>query len=197
LALVRRQIVTDQADTGVSLTADKIRALHEARAKAELVAADALAPGSDTVAARGALLADVAVVKGLAGPAEASGGAAFDGADGAAIASSLEALGYDPTRAFFTLSRPVPDIAPERRASRLRAQVEAVDPQLVIAVDAEAAEDVALAFDVAKPRFGEVVTVLGRRFVACDGLEASLADPARKKRVWSQLRVAVAAGPVY
>jgi hypothetical protein len=33
--------------------------------------------------------------------------------------------------------------------------------------------------------------------VAVDGLEASLSDPARKKRVWRQLQAAKAEGPVY
>jgi hypothetical protein len=111
--------------------------------------------------------------------------------------SSLAKLGHDPDSAFFTLSRPEPGIAPERRADRLRAQIETVDPELIIAVDAEAAADIAEAFGIAPLPFGTVVPVLGRRIVACDGLEASLTDPARKKRVWSQLRVAAVLGPVY
>ena len=46
-----------------------------------LGAADALAPGSDIVASGGGLLAQVALVKGLPGPAEAAGGAALSGVD--------------------------------------------------------------------------------------------------------------------
>ena len=43
----------------------------------------------------------------------------------------------------------------------------------------------------------EEARVLGRRIEAVDGLEASLADPGRKKRVWKQLQAAKADGPVY
>ncbi|HSK46770.1 MAG TPA: hypothetical protein VLA05_02060, partial [Coriobacteriia bacterium] len=62
--------------TAVDTTA-ALRALHEARAVAELAAADASAPGSDVVAWRGNLVPSVAVVKGLPGPAEAAGGPAL------------------------------------------------------------------------------------------------------------------------
>jgi len=175
----------------------KARAVLEARARAELAAADAAAPGSDRVPWRGALLAQVAVVKGLPGPAEASGDPALSGADGDAAIKALERLGWSGQDVFFTLSRPEPGIEPERRGDRLRLQIEGVDPELVLAVDAEAADDVALAFGVERPRWGVVERVLGRRVVAVDGLEASLGDEARKARVWSQMRVAKPLGPVY
>lgn len=185
------------ADTGVSAGEAELRSLHEARARAELAAADSLAPGSDAVAWRGALFADVVLVKGLPGPAEATGGAALSGADGEAAAKSLERLGWDPATAFFTLSRPVAGLDADRRAARLRAQIEAIDPSLVIALDGEALDDVSAAFGVARPSFGDLARVSGRRIVGCDGLEASLTDPARKQRVWRQLKVAVPEGPVY
>ncbi len=179
------------------MTAEQICALHEARARAELAAADALAPGADGVAWRGALLAQVAVVKGLPGPAEASGGEAFSGSDGEAATKALAALGYGEGELFFTLSRPVPQMDPERVASRIRAQIEAVDASLVLAVDGEAAADVAAAFGISQPAWGKAVRILGRRIVAVDGLEASLNQPARKRRVWEQLKNARAEGPVY
>ena len=180
-----------------TVSAERIRALHEARALAELTAADRLAPGSDAVAWRGALLAEVAVVKGLPGPAESTGGAALTGADGEAAAKSLERLGYDPASAFYTLSRPEPGIERATRVTRLKAQLAAVDPDLVIALDAEAAQDVAEALGIAKPAFGTVVGAGGTRMVACDGLEASLGDERNKQRVWRQLKVAAPRGPVY
>lgn len=179
------------------MSAEQVRALFEARARAELAAADALAPGSDAVEWAGALLAEVVVVKGLAGPAEATGGAALSGPDGEAARKALRALGYADAGLFFTLSRPEPGIPAERRGDRLRMQIEAVDPALVLALDREAAEDLAEALGIAQPEFGQPVRVLGRRIVAVDGLEASLADPARKKRVWRQLQAAKAEGPVY
>jgi hypothetical protein len=189
--------VSKPANTPAQLTPEQVRALFEARARAELTAADALAPGSDAVPWGGALFAEVAAVKGLAGPAEATGREALCGADGEALSKALEALGWDGSAVFRTLSRPEPGISAEQRAARLRLQIEAVDPKLVLALDAEAAEDVALAFGIAKPAFGADVRVLGRRIVAVDGLEASLADPARKKRVWRQLQAAKPDGPAY
>lgn len=175
----------------------RLGALHRAKVAAELVTADAAAPGSDIVAPRGELLADVVAVKGLPGPAESAGGAAMCGADGAAVAAALEALGYDPAKAFFTLSRPEPGTEPGARAMRLRLQVEAVDPATVIALDAEAADDLAAAFDLDGLAFGTPVRVAGRLLVAADGLEASLGDERRKATVWRQLKAAKAEPPVY
>jgi hypothetical protein len=201
VALVRRASVSARSDSAQAPapreTAETLRAFFETRARAELAIADALAPGSDAVAPSGALLAEVVVVKGLAGPAEATGRPALAGPDGEAVGKALEALGWDPALVFATLSRPEPGIDAARRADRLRQQIEAVDPALVLALDAEAAADVAEAFGIAQPAFGEAVRVLGRRIVAVDGLEASLGEPARKRRVWRQLQAAKAEGPVY
>jgi len=200
VALVRVASVSARDSKPAPVPAEtpaSVRSLFVARAKAELAAADALAPGSDAVAPSGALLAEVAAVKGLAGPAEATGGAALTGPDGEALRKALEALGWDPASIFATLSRVEPGMAAERRSDRLRIQIEAVDPRLVLALDAEAAADVAEAFGIAEPGFGESVRILGRRIVAVDGLEASLSDPARKRRVWEQLKAAKPEGPVY
>lgn len=201
MALVRFTRVRRAADTtpdsAAELSADVWRALHEGRVRAELAAADALAPGSDAVSVRGALLADVAVVKGLAGPAEATGDPALSGADGEALGLALTALGHPLAGVFYTLSRPEPGIDSARRAERLRLQLDAVDPALVIALDAEAAADIAEAFGTAPFVAGQVVRVLGRRMVALDGFEASLGDAKRKRRVWEQLKAVRAEGPVY
>jgi len=201
VALVRIARVSDTHDTApdsaAALSADVWRSLHEARVRAELAAADALAPGSDAVRVRGALLADVAVVKGLAGPAEAAGDPALSDADGVALALALVALGHSLLGVFYTLSRPEPGIDPARRAERLRLQLEAVDPALVIALDAEAAADLAEAFGTAAFVPGQMVRVLGRRVVALEGFEASLGDAKRKRRAWEQLKAARAEGAVY
>jgi hypothetical protein len=197
MAVVRRPLVSESTDTSAPATAEEICALHNARARAELAAADALAPGSDAVAWRGALLAQVVVVKGLPGPAEASGGAAVSGADGEAAIKALVALGYAEEMLFFTLSQPVTGGDSRRRGARVRAQIEAVDPVLILALDGAAAADIADAFGIDQPAFGREVRLLGRRLVTVDGLEASLAEPGRKRRVWDQLKVARAEGPVY
>lgn len=202
MAVVLREPVSMPADKdparaeSLAARAESIRALFAEKAAAELAAADRSAPGSDAVPWRGDSMADVFVVKGLPGPAEAAGGAAVSGADGDAADKALGALGHDMSRSFFTLSRPEPGIDPEARSIRLRMQIEAVDPQLVVALDAEAAEDLARAFGVRLP-LGQERRAVGRRMLAVDGLEASLADPARKKRVWRQLQAAKPSGPVY
>lgn len=175
----------------------RLRAEHEARARAELKRADALAPGADICPWSGALVAEVALVKGLPGPAEAAGGHALSGPDGDAAAKALAALGWEPGDAFRTLSRPFPEIDLQLAAERLRAQIEAVDPGLVIALDAVATEDLARAFNVVRLRFGQVVRAGGRRLLAVDGLEASLTDAARKRRVWRQLKAGTPEGPIF
>lgn len=175
----------------------RVTALYRAKAEAELSAADAEAPGSDSVRWRGEPLADVVVVKGLPGPAEAAGGDAMSGADGEAAVAALEALGHDPAQTLFTLSRPEPGIDEAARVRRLRLQVEAADPAVVIAVDPEAAEDLACAFEVARLKFGTPVRVAGRTLVAADGLEASLGDQRKKAAVWHQLKAAKPEPPVY
>jgi hypothetical protein len=187
-------VVSDQRDIAAERRA--IRELHEARALAELRAADALAPGSDVVKSRGSLVPAVVVVKGLPGPAEASGGDAMSGADGDAAAKGLEALGHDPGTVFYLLSRPEPGIESDARVQRLHAAIEALDAPLVVATDAAAAEDLAQAFGSKPLPFGSEVRVGGRRLFAVDGLEASLGDDARKRVIWRQLSAAVPEGPV-
>lgn len=177
--------------------AARLAALHEARCIAELRDADAFAPGSDSVPWSGVLLADVMLVKGRPGPAEASGGAAMSGVDGAAVDKALEALGWPPDSSFRTLSQAEPAMSPEQRASRLLGQIEAVDPALVIALDQDAADDVVQAFGIASLPFGVPVTVQGRRLLAVSGFESSLNDPAAKRRVWRELQAARRDGPVY
>jgi hypothetical protein len=189
--------VSESADT-TGMIADKLRKLHEARVKAELHAADVLAPGSDRVAPRGAAMAEIAVVKGLPGPAEATGKPALSGADGTALVKALEALGWQATDIFFTLSRPEPGMDRERASDRLRLQLESVDPRVIVALDAEAAADIAEAFGCEAAVAGRApVSVLGRRIFAVSGFEAALSDPKAKQRVWAELKAAKPQGPVY
>ncbi len=164
------------------------RELFEARAVAELGAADLLCPGSDSIAPRGDILGEVLLLKGLPGPAEAAGGSALSGPDGEAADKAIEALGFRADAAFRALSRPVSATESERFARRVRLMVEAVDPRVVIALDAEAAEDLACAFQLVGFEPGMPAVVGGRQFVAVSGFEASLGDPARKKRAWSEFR---------
>lgn len=192
--------MSDRSQPDISERARGLRAIHDARARAELVAADALLPGADAVAWAGSTAASIVLVKGRPGPAEAAGGAACSGPDGEALLAAVEALGYEAEQAFFTLSRATGDSAPdaERRAARLRLQIEAVDPTVVVALDQAAAEDLAAAFGVAELVPGQQLRAHGRRVAAVSDFEASLANEDKKRAVWVQLKaVAVPDGPVY
>jgi hypothetical protein len=177
-------------------TAEELRRTYAAKVLAEVASADALAPGSDAVRSRGNPVSRVLVLKGLAGPAEASGGEAVSGADGDAIDKALTALGWAEGDAFYAMTRPEPGIAEDRRVPRVKALVEALDPVVAIALDAEAAEDLsaAIGHEIAS---GKPADVAGRRYVAVDGMEASLGNDALKKAVWRQLQAAAPPGPVY
>lgn len=173
------------------------RKAFEERALAELARADAVWSGADAVRWRGNVVPSVMVVKGMPGPAETSGGPAVSGLDGTAISQALQRLGHDPGQAFFTLSWPISEMPADKRAERLRLQVEAVDAPLVIALDARAADDLAVAFDLKGLPVGKVVRAVGRRLVACDGLEEALGDERAKRRVWRQLSAAAPEPPVF
>lgn len=175
----------------------RLREIYEAKTRAELAQADALAPGADTVRWSGDPLASVMAVKGLPGPAEVSGGTALSGADGEALRKGLQALGWDSANPFSTLSSPVPGLDETARAARLRAQVEAIDPRVVIALDAVAADDLARALEIPSLKAGASVVSGGRRIVALSGFEDSLGDEQLKRRVWRQLQVAAPDGPVF
>jgi len=166
----------------------RVRSIAEARVRAELALAEALFPGADAVPCAGDPFARVMLVKGHRGPAEDAGGEALSGLDGTAAAKALGALGFDPESVFRALSRPVGEADETALAGRLRWLVEAVDPEVVVAVDSVGAQDCSLALGIRCPAPGRPVDVRGRRLLFVDGLEASLADPERKRRVWSQLK---------
>jgi hypothetical protein len=176
--------------------ADEVRRIYSAKALAEIACADLLAPGSDAVQARGNPLARVLVFKGMPGPAEASGGSAMSGADGEAITKALVALGYRDDDAFFVLTRPDSSISKQQRDARVAALVEAVDPIVVVALDAEAADDLSAAVGQ-RVAPSAPLDVGGRRLVAVDEFEASLTNQARKRVVWRQLQAAAPPGPIY
>jgi hypothetical protein len=79
----------------------------------------------------------------------------------------------------------------------LRAVVEAVDPRVVVALDDEAAGDVARAYGLGALAPGVEVEASGRRLLAVSGLESALGDVSRKKIVWAQMQSARPDGPVY
>jgi hypothetical protein len=158
------------------------------KAAAELAHADSLLPGASDVASAGDPFGRVMLVKGEPGPEDARAGKALAGADGEAATKALEALGLADGGVFRTVSRPLADGDAADVAERLAWIVEAVDPDIVIALDAEAGSDLARVADLDALSPGEPVRWRGRALLAVDGLEASLADEAHKARVWAQLK---------
>lgn len=140
---------------------------------------------------RGQACATVCLLKGQLSDEERAGGELLGGPDGAALVSALAALGYpdDCWAAISTRVRtpgqPWTPAAPDELAEA----VEVVDPELVIALDDEAAEALRAAYDVDVPLApGEVARVLGRRFLALGGFADALGDPRAKQLMWARLK---------
>lgn len=171
----------------------ELRALYAAKATAEEDAADALLP-SLPVRRSGDPLARVLLLKGEPGPADLSAGEALAGADGDAARAALDALSLPVGSVLAVVTRPSAEVTPDLAVGRLAIYLEACDPEVAVALDGIAAEDLAAAVGMRALPFGEPGRVRGRVVLAVDGLEASLEDEARKRRVWSQLKV-LTAGP--
>ena len=166
---------------------EALRRAYQAKARAELAAADRLLGGRVPVTGSGDPLGRVLLIKGAPGPDDTAAGSALAGADGAAAAKALQALGLDPASVWRTCSRPGPGDA-AARARRLELAVEAVDPALVLALDADASQDLSAALGLTPLRAGRPEIVRGRVLGAVDGLEASLTSEAAKARVWRQMK---------
>lgn len=165
--------------------AARLDAVYRAKARAEVAAAEALVPGG-VVRGQGNVLAEVLLVKGEPGPGDLAAGRALAGEDGAAIGKALDALALPKER--FAFCTRVGETGSPERIRRVRQLVEAIDPRVVVLLDAGAAEDFGAAYGQPAPTVGVVASVLGRAVLALDGFEASLADEPRKRRVWRQLR---------
>lgn len=165
-----------------------LRDLYAAKATAELDAADEVLPAIP-VKRTGDDLGRVLLVKGEPGSGDLAAGAALAGADGEAARAALTALGVPVDSLLAVVSRPAGSATPLDAAHRRLARyLEAADPALAIALDALAADDLAAAAGVPALPFGEAVECRGRVLLAVDGLEASLSDEKRKRRVWRQFR---------
>ncbi|PKQ20220.1 MAG: hypothetical protein CVT66_05945 [Actinobacteria bacterium HGW-Actinobacteria-6] len=161
--------------------------LAEAKVRAELASADELLGESGCIAWSGSVFPAVALVKGEPGEGERAGGIALAGPDGDAARKALDALGA-LGEVWSSVSRPASALEPDVIAARLRMQLLAVDPAVVVALDVVAAADVAAAFRLSALAFGEPVAVQGVTLLAVNGLEASLGDEDRKREVWQQFR---------
>lgn len=166
--------------------AARLDAMVSDKAAAEVAAAEALAPGG--VAGDGPTPADVLLLKGSPSEADLAAGKAMAGVDGEASAKALAAMGWEGA-AYRACTRP-DGTWDAPRVARLRLLVEAIDPDLVLALDTDAARDLAEALGTPPLGFGRPMHVGGRSLLAVDGFEASLSDQRRKRRVWSQMKKA-------
>ncbi len=169
--------------------APDLEGIYAAKIHADLIEAEQILGLTGDGCFVGSMFAQVMLVKGIPGPAESTGGKPFSGVDGEAVHKALTALGFDPANSFKTLARPSGNAHPDDAvASRLRLQIEAVDPFWIFALDRTAATDVALALGIDVPGFGRPVHIRDRVVLAVDGFEEALGDESRKRVIWGQLR---------
>jgi hypothetical protein len=171
------------------VNADRLSAIYRAKVRAELGAADAEVPGSAALRWRGNLLADVMIVAGEPSLSDRAEGAAVTGALGEAAAKALAALSIPSESVFALVSRPTGEAAPGALARRLELAIEAVDPRLVIALDADAASDLARAYGLDALPSGVATGARGRTIGYVGDLGASLADAKTKAAVWRAFKV--------
>ena len=163
----------------------------------------------------GQVAAEVLLVKGIPGPAELAGGGVFSGPDGPALSAILERLGWGSANWLGVLLGW--EDRPDLSAYDLRLIIEIDDPLLVIATDVAACRLLLAAMtlpaaaeadwlyenesasapiaSVSPPispptawQVGSEIQLLGRRFFALEGFEASLTDTHAKQQVWMQLK---------
>jgi hypothetical protein len=167
-------------------------ALYEAKALAELGDADTLA-GVGAGGWSGDPMGAVALVVGVP-PENAVAGGLLPPDAAEAVEKALVALGFEGGTAFLIATRPA-GAHPESVAARLRLALEAVDAPLALALDAEAAADLAAAFGLESLDPGRPVRASGRVLGSVGDFARSLGDAKAKTRVWAAMRsVAAAAG---
>ncbi|MDY0340872.1 MAG: hypothetical protein RBS17_06640 [Coriobacteriia bacterium] len=177
----------------ISAGSARIDRVFREKARAEIAAAEQVCKGSPVVRAYGDELAEVLLVKGEPGPGDLAGGRALAGLDGVAAGKALDALGLPAER--FGFCTRVLGVGADEGALRIRMLVEAVDPAVVIALDPCAAHDLAEALGIDPLVAGVVRAWRGRRLLAVDDLEESLADEGLKRQVWRQLKALATADP--
>lgn len=173
---------------------------------------DALKQELDGLVQRGVRMtgnatSSIVLVKGELNQEELAGGDLLAGNDGAALRAALTRLGWPPEDVCClaavagegeTGGHAVADTGELLPVEVFREALEALDPEAVVLLDNTAAHAMreaygdALAqieqFDEAMLKPGLVAHVLGRRVLALDGFEASLASPREKQRMWAYLK---------
>lgn len=160
------------------LTTEDLRSIYSARAAFELEAAAALLPGSSDGADGDPFSRSIV-----------ASAAPLDGRVLDAATKALVALGFGPVFTLVTRPVPGPDSAV---AARVEMVVEAVDPVLVVALDAVAAADAAAAFGAAPPPADGSSRVRGRLLASVAGFADSLDDERAKRRAWNRFKAIAA-----
>lgn len=160
-----------------------------AKVAAEVERAESLLGSPKRIAASSPSYSAALVVKGRLSRDDEAEGRAFAGKDGEAIRKALAALGV-AGEPYLTVSRPSVEAQTDLRpvAQRLCELAQALEVELVVALDSVAAGDVARAFGLSELRPGEPVEAAGFRIVATDDFAAALADDRAKRAVWRQLK---------
>jgi len=175
------------------MSQEAVAKLFAAKAAAELADAELIA-GSGGRGWRGAPLSRLAFVVSRLSAEDLAAGGPLNGATGEAAAKAAAAFGV-PADAFFAIaSRPSDPLSPADRSRRLVLAIEAADPAVVIALDEDAASDLAESFGVADLVPGTPARVRGRVIGAAGDLGASLADTKAKARVWVAMKAIAAEG---
>jgi len=159
--------------------AELFRSLVERKARAELKTLQPLLlrmPGGDVPA-------DVLV---LAGRCEVSAGAEAVAPEVAeAVLKAVAALGWEGPTCFACMEAKDGGLLDPATSAML---VEVVDPDLVLALDGDAAGALAVASGLERLVEGRPGRVAGRVLLALSDFAGSLADDASKRRVWEQLK---------
>jgi len=168
---------------------DEFIRLYVAKAEAERAEADLLDPASAAAGSFGPGGAAILLLKGEPHRQPAASGSPLSPPEAEAAARALAALGLPADDVAAVCTR----AAGEEHGSgsavrRLALAVEACDPAWLIALDRTAGADAASVLGVDVLAVGTPLARAGRVWLVVDGLGASLDDPARKRRVWAQLK---------
>ena len=134
----------------------------------------------------GSAYPDVLLIKECLNERELSGEPLLGGRDGDALRAALDKLGFaDDAWAACSVPRIDGDHAD---ADLLAFAVEVFDPELVIALDPEAADALSRAWETPISEGAGVLRVRGRRVLALGGFEKALDDDSAKQRMWAMLK---------
>jgi hypothetical protein len=175
------------------MSASALARIYEAKARAELDDAESIG-GVPARGWRGEPLGRLAFVVSAMAPDEVATGEPLLGQTGEAADKAAAAFGVATGDLFVVASRPAADIPADARDRRLALLLEAADPEVVIALDGDAASDLAGACGCERLEPGRPVRLHGRVMGFVGEFAASLGDRPAKARVWAAMKAIAAEG---